>query len=220
MVQEPSFEAVKRRLAEHSPSAAEVVNRRHFDRIVRLAQGQIGRRYQGKVDAEDIANSVLKSFFHRYADHPDGLSDWQGLWRLLAEIAENKLRNRVRRFRQKKRDVDRELPHDAFGRDPAGEAVDRGAGDFASDRRLPDRLLDGPDDEAEVRDLLAHLFRDYSDDKRRVIELSLQGYKVEEIAELSRVSDRTVCRIRDRFKQRLEAERASGLADTEPAEPG
>lgn len=193
-----SFEAVKNRLARNTHSAAEEVSARHFERIVRLVRAQIGRRYQSKIDAEDIANSVLKSFFLRYADGRDGLSDWQGLWCLLSRIAVNKLRNRVRDLRRKKRDVGLEVPVEAGAYELGGDDLDRPAagGEPAA----------SPDEAVVIRDLCDHLMRDYTEDKRRVIELSLQGYPVGEIADATRLSDRTVCRIRDQFKRRLEEE--------------
>lgn len=194
-----SFDAVKNRLAMNTDSAAEEVSVRHFERIVRLVRAQISRRYQSKIDAEDIANSVLKSFFLRYADGRDGLSDWQGLWCLLSRIAVNKLRNRVRDFRRKKRDVAMEVPVEAGVYELGGDDLDHPTAAGGEPAATPDEAV-------VIRDLCDHLLRDYSEDKRRVIELSLQGYPVAEIADATRLSDRTVCRIRDQFKRRLEEE--------------
>lgn len=195
-----SFEIVKDRLERNTDSVAAIVSERHFDRIVQLVQAQMSLRFRSKVDAEDVANSVLKSFFNHYAGKPDGLTDWQGLWNLLAQIAMNKLRNRIRMFKQKKRDVRREVPDEVLG--VAGLDGDNEEQHFA---------CAAPDDEVVIRDLCDHLMKDFSDDRRRVIELSLQCYKVEEISEMVGLSDRSICRIRDQFKLRLEQERDADL---------
>jgi RNA polymerase sigma factor (sigma-70 family) len=190
MTDDSSFDWLTEELAANSPAAAEAVVRRHFGRIVQVVQARIGRRFRAKVDAEEVANSAMKSFFRRYAGDRTAVTDWQDLWNLLAEIALNKLRNRIRRFRQQRRDVDREQ---AGGPEP----------DVAG-------VADGPEAEVVLNDLFDHLVSGYGEAERRVVELSLQGYSVDDIAAAVGVGNRTVIRIRTGFRNRLQSLRDAG----------
>lgn len=186
MSDDSDFGRVADGLAGGSETAARELMARTYGRIVGLVRARIGRRFLAKVDADSVANSVLKTFVRRHTDDPYALTDWEDLWRLLAEIARHKLSNRLRWHRQLKRNVDGETPLGEH--DPAG-------------------LTAGPDAQAVVDDLCDHLLGGFGEAERVVIELSVQGYTVEEIAARVGASGRTVIRVRTKFRKRLEAER-------------
>lgn len=190
---ETSFEALLTGLAANQTAATDRVAREAFARLVGLIRAGIGDRYRAKVDAEAVANSALRSFLRRHAATPYDLGDWEDLWALLAEVARCKLRSHLRLFTAQRRSVAREVA-DAADADPPGPGA-------------------APDEAVVLGDLLNHLTTGYSDAERAVIEMSLQGYDVNEIAaELGRTA-RTVVRVRGRFRARLEIERARDAAD-------
>ena len=183
MKEQPDFEWVLDGLGDNRDSAAEAVVRATFDKIVGVVRKRISSRYQAKVDAESIANSTLKSFFRRHDEEPFDLGEWRDLWNLLIEIALNKLRGRIRAFRTARRDVDKERQAD--GADQGRPA--------------------GADTEAVANDLYDFLADGCAAEEVQVLDLSLQGYTTDEIGGQVGVSPRTVIRIRNRFKARLES---------------
>jgi DNA-directed RNA polymerase specialized sigma24 family protein len=178
-----SFVRLLAELAADSPSAAEAVVRQNYSRLVGVVRGRIGGKFRAKVDAESIANSAMKSFFRQYTGDRLALTDWQDLWNLLARIALNKLSNRLRLYRRQSRDVGRE---------------------FACDGTEAARLTDGPEAEAVLSDLLDTLRAGATAEESTVLDLSLLGYPVAEIAAEVGVSDRTVQRVRKAFQRKLE----------------
>ena len=182
-----SFEQLLAELAANSPSAAEAVVRENYTRLVAVVRKRIAAKFQAKVDAESIANSAMKSFFRQYTGDRLALTDWQDLWNLLAKIALNKLSNRLRQFQRQSRDVGRE---------------------FVCDGTEVARLTDGPEAEAVVNELLDRLREGATAEERTVLDLSLLGYSVAEIAAEVGVSSRTVQRVRKAFQRTLE-----GLTD-------
>lgn len=181
-----SFERLLDGLAANSQTAAEAVVRRNYTRLIAVVRGRISPKYQAKVDAESIANSAMKSFFREYSGDRLALSDWQDLWNLIARIAFHKLSNRIRRFRQKKR---------------SGEA---GAADVSYDGQEGTDFADSPELEAIASDLYTRLVEGTSPEERTVLDLSLQGYLVREVAVELGVSERTVIRIRKELQRKTE----------------
>jgi DNA-directed RNA polymerase specialized sigma24 family protein len=175
------------------PAAADRLVREFFPRLVALVRSRTAGRLRARIDDEGVANSALKSFLLRNADDPYELGDWGDTWSLLAEIALCKLAGQVRRHTRQARDLSREQPIDGF------DVADR---------------QPGPEDAVVVEDLLDWLSAGRSPVERAVVELSLHGYPVREVAEALGLSERTVIRLRVAFQKRLEIER---LRDTGPA---
>jgi len=92
------------RLEIGDDEAATKLWNKYFDRLVHLAHGRLQAKY-GKVnDAEDIALSALHSFCRGVENNKfPGLSDRDGLWRLLVSITINKLLHVVRDQKRLKR---------------------------------------------------------------------------------------------------------------------
>ena len=63
-----------------------------------------------------------------------------------------------------------------------------------------------PDEAAMLNETVEHLLDGLSPPERAIVELSLQGYTTGEIADRLRRSQRTVRRVRERVKNRLERE--------------
>jgi RNA polymerase sigma-70 factor (ECF subfamily) len=171
--------------------AAAELFRRYANRLVGLARAQLSRKVAKRVDAEDVVQSVYRSFF---ADARDGRYDIQrggDLWRLLVTITLCKVRNQAKHTGRAKRAVEREQ---GFGSEDSLLGIQ------------PDLLARGPTpvDAVALTDELEQLMEGLDSSDRRIVELRLQGYKLAEIAVLVQRSQRTVCRVLEEVKQRLE----------------
>ncbi len=77
--------------------ASRLLGDRSFARIARLAQGRLRAASRGPDDGEDVALSVLDSFFRgAVAGRFDRLDSREDLWRLLVAIASHKASNATR----------------------------------------------------------------------------------------------------------------------------
>ena len=171
--------------------AAAELFRRYADRLVGLARAQLSRKVGQRVDAEDVVQSVYRSFF---ADARDGHYDIQrggDLWRLLVTITLCKVRNQAKHNGRAKRAVQRDQ---GFGSEDSLLGIQ------------PDLLARGPTpvDAAALTDELDQLMQQLEAPDRRIVELRLQGFKLAEIADLVQRSQRTVCRVLEEVKQHLE----------------
>lgn len=138
-----------------------------------------------RVDAEDIVQTVFRTFFRRAAagqyEVPDGLD----LWKLLLVISLNKLRTAGAHHRAAKRDV-RRTPQ----LDPAEAAPADGRDEVALATL---RLV--------VEEQLARLPPDY----RPIVERRIEGCEVGEIAAAVGRSKRSVERVLQEFRKQLGA---------------
>jgi RNA polymerase sigma-70 factor, ECF subfamily len=155
-------------------------------RLIGLARAQLGDRLRHRVDPEDVVQSVYKSFFHRYGAEALA-ADEDGLWGLLARITVRKCADRARYHQAGCRDVDREEPGGGAEPwpDPAG--------------REPT-----PDEAAVLAETVELLLRGLDGDDRPIVELSLQGYSTQEISERVGRAERSVRRLREQVRRRLE----------------
>jgi RNA polymerase sigma-70 factor, ECF subfamily len=188
MPHDPGFDALMDRLRRGDPAAAEGVFRRFARRLIGLARQRLDARLRQKVDPEDVLQSALKSFFVRHAAGEYDLDSWDSLWSLLTVITLRKCGHRARHFRAARRDVAREVA-------PPGE----GPAGWQAIAREPT-----PEEAARLADTVEQLFRGLDDDGRRVVELSLQGYKAPEISAQLGLAERSVYRTQERVRRRLE----------------
>jgi RNA polymerase sigma-70 factor (ECF subfamily) len=184
-----SFDSVMGRLRAGEEDAARAVFDRFAGRLVALAARQFGRRLACKVDPEDVALSAFKSFFIRYQRGALRVGDWNNLWALLTLIALRKCADRVEYLRAERRDAFREVST------AEGEGV---AGTLALDREP------SPQEAATLAETVERLFASVEADVRPVLELSLQGYTAEEISLRLGRGLRTVQRLREQVRKRLE----------------
>ena len=172
--------------------AADDLFSRYFVRLTSLARSRLSPRLAGRVDPEDIVQSVYRSFFVEAREGRYRLGRGGDLWRLLAAITKHKVLRQVRHQGAARRSVEVELPLDQ---------VDA--------QRMRVRRLDPTaEDAAELADELERLFSLLDPSGRRVLELRLQGLQISEIAEDTGRSERTVrrslARIRELMAGRLD----------------
>jgi len=159
-------------------------------RLNRLAERHLSPRFQRRVGAEDVVQSVCRTFFRRAREDQFALADAEALWRLLCVITLTKCRLVARFHMRGRRGLDREQPLDGKPGETAGpaEAV-------AAD--LP------PDQAAEMGDELARILAVLDPEEQQVVDLKLQEHTNGEIAQKTGCSERTVRRIVQRVQSRL-----------------
>ncbi len=152
--------------------------RRYSHRLMGLARKQLPARVRTRLDAEDVVQSVYRTFFRRLNDGEFAFDDSHDLWQLLAAITFRKARNAVKFHHRQRRDVRRERP--------------LAPGTGADDEELPD-----PSDSdldvlfSSLEELLAGL----PDTHRAIVVARLEGESVDAIAQRVRRTRQTVSRV-------------------------
>jgi RNA polymerase sigma-70 factor (ECF subfamily) len=187
-----SFHEFMERLHRGEATADEIF-RRFAARLLALARGRFAGPLRHKVDAEDVVQSAYKSFFRRYGAGNLTIDGWDGLWGLLALITVRKCAERVAYHRAERRDVAREAsaPSGAEDRAPWEETLGREP---------------TPQEAAVLSETVEQLLASLDPDERPILELSLQGYTTQEISQQLGAPERTVRRLRERIRKRLERE--------------
>lgn len=160
---------------------------RYADRLVRLAQSRISERLSHRIEAEDIVQSVFRTFFDRVQGEQFTFNTEDDLWKLLVAMTLNKLRNKIDWHTAAKRDVSMERPI---------------AGPVSSSVSAFDIDGETPSPEAVVAfiDLLEHFMRELRPSDRKVLELRLQGMTQDEISKELGCTERTVRRVLERIR--------------------
>lgn len=150
-----------------------------MDRMIRLAQSKLPARLNRRVDAEDIVQSVFMSFFHRNKTQKFDIGSSNDLWRLLAAMTYRKTMTAIEFHSRQRRDYAREsentkksshLPLKIKSDDPTASAI------------------------AVMVELLDQILEQLPNEHQRILQLRLEDYSIDEIADKAQVSTRTVNR--------------------------
>jgi len=179
------------RWCDGDQQAAQAIFRRYAHRLRALAQRRLSGRLGRHLDADDIVQSAYQSFFAgaragRYALRRRG-----DLWRLLVAITLHTLQRQVERHTAAKRHIGRE----------------RSFGSSSSLAKLPARLPGAgpsPSQAAQLSETRERILRGLRPAQRRIVELRLDGFEIDEIASQVKRSERTVRRVLDGVKDRLQ----------------
>ena len=185
--------------------AAREIYLRYAQRLRALAQAQISGGLAGKVEADDIVQSVFGSFFrgvnNAFYDVPQG----EELWKILLVIALHKIRNEGTYHRAEKRDVRRTV---------SAEAVN---GVYA-------RVEDDAAARAFLQMVVDEALGQISPQQKQMVEMRMEGYSVMEIAKATGRAKRTVERqlqqARAKLGRILEIENAHDPRISGPAAGG
>jgi RNA polymerase sigma-70 factor, ECF subfamily len=193
MAENHSFADVMARLRAGDEEAARAVFQRFVRKLIRLAGKQFDSVLRRKVDPEDVVQSAYKSFFLRYGEGKLDVQDWGSLWGLLTVITLRKCLDRVAYHRAERRNVEREATAQpgATGTEPWWEAVSREP---------------TPEEATVLAETVEQLLRELPATERPVFELSLQGYTTREISEQLGRAERSVRRLREQIRRRLEGD--------------
>ena len=172
--------------------AAAAVFNRFVQRLIALARLQLDARLRQKIDPEDVLQSVFRSFFQRQADGQFTLQGWDSLWSLLTVITVRKCRNVAEHFHAARRNVAREA---------APEHSGIGSVTLARDPTPSEVLM--------LAETVEELVRGLPERDREILSLALQGYAADEISTQLQRPLRTVYRVLERIKKRLQRQQAS-----------
>lgn len=175
------------RLYRHGDQdAAKVLYLRYAGRLRALARSRTPQDLAGRVDDDDIVQSVFGSFFrgvlHGGYDVPAG----EELWNLFLILTLNKIRAKGGHHRAAKRDVRLTI---------GGEGIDRAVDPLSSDGQAAALLT------MAVAEALDRLPAQHG----QAVRLRMEGYEVSEIAERTGRSKRSVERLLQESRVRLGA---------------
>ena len=174
-----------RRLREGSDTAAREVFDRYVARLLGLAKRRIGARMNSRVDPEDVVQSVFRTFFSRMQDDQFQINAEDDLFKLLVQITVHKTLRQI-------------AHHKAAKRDPRQEA---GQGSDAHEM-LMQAIGTEPTPETVVTfmDHLEHFLWQLPEQDRQILEMRLQGFSTEEIADKLGTYDRKIRRVLERIR--------------------
>jgi RNA polymerase sigma-70 factor (ECF subfamily) len=167
-------------------AAFDELHRRYAARLLKLAEEQLGVRLRRREDAEDVVQSVFRTFFRRAANGEYSVQHSGALWHLLTHITERKIGRVRRRHHAAKRDVDREAD------------LDWAEADLAANVSSQEEL-------AALLDELEHLVVGFAPWQAKIVHAFLQGRSIADIGQQVRRSRYTVRQVLNRAMHRLHA---------------
>ena len=174
----------------------EVVFQQYARRLIGLARTRLPDNLQRRVDADDIVQSVFRSFFRRNQEGQFAFDDSFDVWHLLAAITYRKVLNSIKHHYRDKRN-------------PGREVHGGGEDSMATGPPIADRTP-GPEDLNVVVDYLNWILAQLPEDYQGILQMRMEGFSIAEIAEKVDVSERTVkrvlARVRDLAAQKLDDE--------------
>jgi RNA polymerase sigma-70 factor, ECF subfamily len=172
-------------------AAARAVFQRFTSQLIALARRRFGAAFKHKVDPEDLVQSAYKSFFRCHGEGKLAVDSWDSMFGLLTVITLRKCADRVAYYRAECRDTTREAS--------AAPGADDQVPWLETLGREPTPL-----EEAMLNETVEQLLAGLDEEERPVIELSLLGYTTREISQQLGRAERTVRRLRERARSRLE----------------
>lgn len=155
---------------------------KYAGRLQRFANTNTSVPLRRQVDSEDVVQSVFRTFFRRVSEGLFTGPPGDEIWNLFLVLALNKIRQSARFHSRKKRDWRLTAPL----ADVPEPGRDLGEAPFATLQMTIEELLEG-----------------VTESHRRMIEMRIQGFELEEIAQATRRSARTVERVLKQFRDRL-----------------
>lgn len=184
----PTDRSLLRRIRTGSEGAAGELHRRYADRLLALARARTGSDLRARIDAEDLVQSIFCSFFQGAKRGLYSAPESEELWGLFLVIALNKIRTKGAHHRAAKRDVRR----------------------TTSEPDTDDERFEPPANDQSAYQLLKLVIDDllekYPDPVREIVRLRIENCDIAEIAERTGRSKRTVERILQEFRARLDDE--------------
>lgn len=172
------------RFQQGDADAATQLYRRYAHRLRALTRQKCPNDLNSRFDADDIVQSVFRSFFRVAREGLYEVPDGADLWRLLLVIALNKIRTRGAFHRAAKRDVRLTCGIDA-------------------DQMPASRHLDQDAEAAFLQMVADEALERLPDQHRLTARLRLEGYEVAEIAAKMGRSKRTVERLLQECRHKL-----------------
>jgi RNA polymerase sigma-70 factor (ECF subfamily) len=165
---------------------------RYAGRLRALAAKQTGPVLAARLAPEDIVQTVFRTFFRRAATGQYDVPEGEEIWKLLLVIALHKIRDAADYHRAARRDVRQTA---------AGAAYDQAVAS-----------VHGPDEEslAVLHMVIEEVLDALPPGHRLIVERRIEGYDVAEIAGHQGRSRRTIERVLQEFRRRLDAQIRGG----------
>jgi RNA polymerase sigma-70 factor (ECF subfamily) len=179
---EAEFRALVERLRGGDEEAARGVYERWAVPLLRLTRARLRGVLAAREDAEDVVQSVYRSFFRRFDRGEYQVGQWHDVWSLLSTIAIRKCSNRQRY-------------HGAACRAPARE--------LALELAEPRATDPAPEQAAMLAETVERLLLRFPPPERAIVELSLQGFTVKEIGVRLGLAESSIYHIREHVRQWL-----------------
>lgn len=155
-----------------------------------VAERQLSQKVQRRVGSDDIVQSACRTFLRRVSDGQFDLPDADSLWRLICSITLTKARRAARDHSRQKRGLDREQHIDATTDGSTAPSANLESGTAT------------PLDVAEVADQMEQLLSGLGEQEGAILDLKLQQFTNDEIAEQLGCSERSVRRVIKRLQER------------------
>ena len=179
-----------RRIQAGDDGAARELLSRYEAEVRLVVRRQLPRLLRSRFDSLDFLQSVWGSFFRRMRTAPTEFEDSRHLVAFLARAAKNKVIDEYRRAASRKHNMHREEPLWLDGRRP---------------RAVPDPI-DSPSEVAEAHEVLVRLSELMPVGRRTIVEMKAQGLSSKDIGEKLGISERTVQRVLEELRRRMETE--------------
>jgi RNA polymerase sigma-70 factor (ECF subfamily) len=188
-----SDSSLVRRFRSGEDDAATKLYKRYAERLQRLAQRNTALDLTPRFDAEDVVQSVFRTFFRRVRTGLYDLPAGDELWRLLLVISLNKIRTLAVYHRAQKRSVSTTI---APGTELLSQLQDQNSENLAL---------------TSLKMVIGEVLDDLPEVQQQIIVRRIEGSQIEEIAAETGRSKRTVERVLQDFRSRLR-----GIIDVRP----
>jgi len=178
------------RIQAGDETAARELLQRYEPEVRLVVRRQLPRLLRSRFDSLDFLQSVWGSFFRRMRDAPTEFEDSRHLVAFLARAAKNKVIDEYRRAASLKQDMHREEPLWGDGRRPK-EVADP---------------IDSPSELAQAREVFGRLRELLPEERRAILELKADGLSSKDIGDRLGISERTVQRVLEDLRRRMESE--------------
>ncbi len=187
MADEPRDEpdSVIERCRSGDEQAAQKVFNQYVDQLVHLARQRISQRIAARVDAEDVVQSVFRTFFLHVRAGDFTLHDQEDVCKLLVRITVHKTLRQIAHHRRAKRDTRMEAA--------TGDVTQEQLVSVLADGPTPDEVVIFLD---QMETFLDHL----GEVDRKICEMRMEGYSQAEIADKLGISDRRIRRLMERLR--------------------
>lgn len=166
--------------------AARILFDQYLDRLVALARRRLSQRLAGRLDPEDIVQSVFRTFFGRIKQGQFRIESQDDLCKLLMRITVHKTLRQIAYHQAAKRNAALEAARSDASEDPL----------LAILGREP-----APDAAAAFLEELEQFLAKLQPEERKILEMRLQGYSNADITQELHIYDRKIRRIIERVRQ-------------------
>jgi RNA polymerase sigma factor (sigma-70 family) len=177
-----------RRIHDGDEDAARDLLTRYEAEVRLVVRRQLPRLLRSRFDSLDFLQSVWGSFFHRVRTTPTEFDDGRHLVAFLARAAKNKVIDEYRRAGSQKGDMRREEPLWTEGDRPK---------DVAAQIETASQVAEAHEAYGKLRELVP-------EERRALLELKAAGLSSREIGDRLGISERTVQRVVEDLRRRVD----------------